>query len=139
MVLLHSIGRFDGPGATNSWITKYIFPGGYSPALSEKLGPLERPGCGATDIEILRLHYAMTLRALAPPVRRQPRHHRRFVRRALLPDVRVLPFRFGTLLPPVGSVNFQIQMVRDQNAVPLARDYMFETERAANRLAAAAE
>ena len=62
VALLHAIGRSDGPGFTNPWIAKYIFPGGYCPALSEVLPPVERSGLIATDIEVLRLHYAETLR-----------------------------------------------------------------------------
>src|SRR3954447_15287410 len=63
VALLHSIGRMDGPYATNPWIRKYIFPGGYSPALSEVVPHAERARLWITDIEILRLHYAETLRA----------------------------------------------------------------------------
>src|SRR5580700_4179167 len=63
IMLLHSIGRSEGPGVTNPWIGKYIFPGGYIPALSEVLPAVERAGLLVTDIEILRLHYAHTLRA----------------------------------------------------------------------------
>ena len=63
--LLHSIGRSEGPGITNPWVAKYIFPGGYIPALSEVLPYIERAGLLVTDIEILRLHYAETLKALA--------------------------------------------------------------------------
>src|SRR5271157_5957497 len=62
VALIHAIGRSDGPGSTNAWMRKYIFPGGYSPALSEVLPPVERSGLMATDVEILRLHYAETLR-----------------------------------------------------------------------------
>ena len=62
MMLLHSIGRSEGPGITNPWIAKYIFPGGYIPALSEVLPAVERAGLLVTDIEILRLHYAETLK-----------------------------------------------------------------------------
>ena len=62
VALIHSIGRFDGPASTNPFIDKYIFPGGYIPALSEVLPSVERAGLLVTDIEILRLHYAMTLR-----------------------------------------------------------------------------
>src|SRR6266481_168211 len=61
VALLHSIGRKDGPGSTPPWIRKYIFPGGYSPALSEVLPAAERSGLIVTDIEVLRLHYAETL------------------------------------------------------------------------------
>ena len=62
VALLHAIGRTHGPGQTSRWITKYIFPGGYCPALSEVLPAVERAGLIATDIEILRLHYATTIR-----------------------------------------------------------------------------
>ena len=61
-MLLHSIGRMRTPGATNPWIRKYIFPGGYAPALSEVLAAIEQAGLWVTDVEILRLHYAETLR-----------------------------------------------------------------------------
>ena len=63
VALLHSIGRKGGPGATGPWLRKYIFPGGYSPALSEAMASVERSKLWVTDIEILRLHYAKTLRA----------------------------------------------------------------------------
>ena len=68
-------GRLDGPGFTNSWIRKYIFPGGYSPALSEIVPVIERSGLLITDIEVLRYHYADTLRAWrrrSPPHRFRP-------------------------------------------------------------------
>jgi cyclopropane-fatty-acyl-phospholipid synthase len=60
VALLHSIGRADGPGSTNPWIRRYIFPGGYSPALSEVVPVIERTGLYITDVEVLRLHYAET-------------------------------------------------------------------------------
>src|SRR5882672_7901419 len=62
VALLHTIGRPDGPGATDPWTTKYIFPGGYTPAMSEVLTAIERSGLFVTDVEILRLHYAETLK-----------------------------------------------------------------------------
>ena len=62
VALLHSIGRRDGPGFTNPWLRKYIFPGGYSPALSEVVPVVERTSLWITDIEVLRLHYAETVR-----------------------------------------------------------------------------
>jgi cyclopropane-fatty-acyl-phospholipid synthase len=129
VALVHSIGRFDGPGATNDWIAKYIFPGGYSPALSETLAPLEKAGLVSADIEILRLHYAKTL----------AHWRRRFAANrdaiAALYDERFcrmfefylsgseLAFRLSD------HMNFQIQIVRNQESVPLSRDYMFEQER----------
>ena len=63
VMVLHSIGRSEGPNVTNPWISKYIFPGGYIPSLSEVLPHIEKAGLLTTDIEILRLHYAETLKA----------------------------------------------------------------------------
>ena len=62
VALLHTIGRSNGPAATGDWVRKYIFPGGYMPALSEVVPAIERAGLFITDIEILRFHYADTLR-----------------------------------------------------------------------------
>jgi cyclopropane-fatty-acyl-phospholipid synthase len=62
LMLLHTIGRLDGPSGTNPWVWKYIFPGGYAPALSELAPIIEKSGLILTDVEILRLHYAETLR-----------------------------------------------------------------------------
>src|SRR5438270_10425461 len=64
VMLLHAIGRSAGPNVTNPWIAKYIFPGGYLPGLSAVLPPVERAGLLVTDVEILRLHYAETLKQL---------------------------------------------------------------------------
>ena len=63
VALLHSIGRMSGPGSTNPWIQKYIFPGASSPALSETVAEIEKAKLWITEVEILRLHYADTLRA----------------------------------------------------------------------------
>ena len=63
VALVHTIGRADPPGAANAWINKYIFPGAYVPALSEILPAVEQAGLYVTDIEVLRLHYAETLKA----------------------------------------------------------------------------
>ena len=63
VTLLHTIGRTGTPDYTNPWITKYIFPGGHLPTLSEIMPPVERAGLAVTDVEVLRLHYAETLRA----------------------------------------------------------------------------
>ncbi len=129
VAILHSIGRMDGPGATNPWIRKYIFPGGYSPALSEVLQVVEQQQLWATDIEIMRLHYAETLR----------RWRQRFAANraeiAALYDERFcrmwefyltgseLAFRHG------GHMVFQLQLAKRQDAVPLTRDYITDWER----------
>ena len=126
IALLHAIGRSDGPGATNAWIDKYIFPGGYSPALSEVIPSVERSRLVATDIEILRLHYAQTLRHW----RRRFAANRDTI--ASIYDERFcrmfefylcgseLAFRRG------GHMVFQIQLAARQDAVPLTRDYLYE-------------
>jgi cyclopropane-fatty-acyl-phospholipid synthase len=129
VALLHTIGRSDGPGITNPWIAKYIFPGGYSPALSEVVAPIERSGLVVTDVEILRLHYAETLR----------HWRRRFLANrdaiAALYDERFCRmFEFylaGSELAfrQQDHVNFQVQITREQSAAPLVRDYITDTDR----------
>jgi cyclopropane-fatty-acyl-phospholipid synthase len=129
VALLHSIGRMDGPGATDPWIRKYIFPGGYVPALSEVVPVAERLRLWITDLEILRLHYAETLRLW-----RQRFESNREAVRAIY-DERFcrmwemylvgaeIAFRRGNLLV------FQMQLARAIDAVPLTRDYMLDWER----------
>jgi cyclopropane-fatty-acyl-phospholipid synthase len=131
VALLHSIGRMDGPGCTNSWLAKYIFPGGYSPALSEVLPHIEAAGLWVTDIEILRMQYALTLRQW----RRRFAANRDAIS-ALYDERFCRMFDFYLAGSEIafrreGHMNFQIQMAPDINTVPLTRDYMFETERAA--------
>ncbi len=138
VALIHAIGRFDGPSGTNPWIAKYIFPGGYSPSLSEVLPAVERVGLRTTDIEILRLHYAMTLRQW----RRRFAANRDAIQ-GLYDERFCRMFEFylaGSELAfrRQDHMNFQIQLVRDQTALPLARDYMLEAERAATRQGATA-
>lgn len=124
VALLHTIGRADGPGATNPWMAKYIFPGGYSPALSEILTVVERSGLYVTDIEVWRLHYAETLKAWrdrfeANLDRVREIYDERFCRmwRFYL-IVSELAFRHN------GHVVFQIQLAKKQDAVPLTRKYL---------------
>jgi cyclopropane-fatty-acyl-phospholipid synthase len=129
VALLHTIGRSDGPGATNPWIRRYIFPGAYIPALSEMMPVIERSGLVATDIEILRLHYAETLRAwrerfLARWDEAKALYDERFCRMwEFYLAISELSFRRQWL------VVFQIQMARRQDAVPLTRDYILDAER----------
>ena len=128
VALLHAIGRSEGPGFTNPWIAKYIFPGGYCPALSEVMPEIERSGLVTTDIEILRLHYAETLRHW----RRRFTANRDAI--ASLYDERFCRmFEFylcGSELSfrVEGNMIFQIQMSHDQAAVPLTRDYIAAAE-----------
>ena len=128
VALIHAIGRSTGPSATNPWLAKYIFPGGYSPALSEVFPAVERAGLIATDVEILRLHYAETLRHW----RRRFAANRDAI--AALHDERFCRmFEFylaGSELAfrRKGHMVWQLQMSRDQAAVPLTRDYMHDVD-----------
>ncbi len=128
VMLLHSIGRFDDPGATNAWVDKYIFPGGYIPALSEVLPVIEQSGLKITDIEILRLHYAETLKAW-----RERFLARRDEAKALYDERFCLMWEFylaasETAFRYQDMMVFQIQITRDQEAVPLTCDYILGAE-----------
>lgn len=124
VAMIHSIGRMDGPGSTNPWINKYIFPGGYSPALSEVIPSVERAGLWIADCEILRLHYAKTIklwreRFAANREKIKALYDERFCRMFEFYLVGAeLSFRLQ------GHMNFQLQLTPDINAVPLTRDYL---------------
>lgn len=129
VALLHTIGRTDGPGVTDAWIRKYIFPGGYIPALSEIVAAIEHEGLIITDIEILRLHYAETLRHwrkrfLANRGKVAALYDERFCRmwEFYLAGSEV-SFRY------LDNVVFQIQLARRLTAVPTSRDYMTDHDR----------
>ncbi|BEV47181.1 cyclopropane-fatty-acyl-phospholipid synthase family protein [Afipia carboxidovorans] len=128
VMVLHAIGRSEGPDITNPWIAKYIFPGGYIPALSEVLPAIERAGLLVDDIEILRLHYAETLKAW----------HERFLARqdeaAQIYDerfVRMWRFYLASSEMSFRKQNmmvFQIQISKRQGVVPITRDYIAQEE-----------
>jgi cyclopropane-fatty-acyl-phospholipid synthase len=125
VALLHAIGRSDGPSSTNAWIDKYIFPGGYSPALSEVIPAVERSELVVTDIEILRLHYAQTLRHW-----RWRFNANRDTIASIYDDRFCRMFEFylcGSELAfrRGGHMVFQIQLGARQDAVPLTRDYLY--------------
>jgi len=126
--LLHSIGRSEGPNVTNPWVAKYIFPGGYIPALSEVLPAIERAGLLVTDIEILRLHYAETLKAwrerfLAHRDEAAKLYDARFVRMwEFYLAASEMAFREQAMMV------FQIQLTKRQGIVPLMRDYITREE-----------
>ncbi|MFI4986887.1 MAG: class I SAM-dependent methyltransferase [Alphaproteobacteria bacterium] len=127
--LLHSIGRMEPPGGTSPWIRKYIFPGGYTPALSEVLAAVERVGLWVTDIEILRLHYAKTLsewrrRFMANRDEVLKLYDARFCRmwEFYLTSCEV-SFHY------MRQMVFQMQLTKELDAVPLTRDYMLDWER----------
>ena len=124
IMLTHTIGRARGPGVTDKWTRKYIFPGGYIPALSQFTTALEKGGWEVSDVEVLRFHYAYTLQE--------------WYRRAKLHDAEITAlysaemfrmwqyylvgaeqsFRTGAM------VNFHIQSVKQRGVLPMTRDYM---------------
>jgi cyclopropane-fatty-acyl-phospholipid synthase len=126
VALLHSIGRMAQPGSALLWINRYIFPGGYTPALSETIAAVERAGLWITDVEILRLHYALTLQEW----------HRRFHsnrdRAKLLYDERFCRmWEFYLQISEVAFrrlnwMVFQAQITKKVDAVPLTRKYLQE-------------
>ena len=124
VALLHSIGHRSPPGTTSPWLRKYIFPGSYAPALSETLAAIERQYLWVTDIEVLRLHYAYTVREW------RSRFEANRAKIAALYDerfCRMWEFYLvtGELLFRHGSgMVFQIQLTRRADAVPLTRGYM---------------
>ena len=127
--LIHSIGRKGGPGTTGAWIRKYIFPGGYSPALSETFAEIEKAGLWVTDCEILRLHYAETLkewekRFQANRTAVAEMFDERFCRMwEFYLVISELSFRLGK------HMNFQIQLAKTVDGLPITRDYMIDAER----------
>ncbi len=133
VMVLHSIGRSEGPSATNPWIAKYIFPGGYIPSLSEVLPHIEKAGLLVTDIEILRLHYAETLKAwrerfLAHREEIERIYDQRFERMwEFYLAASEMSFREQNMMV------FQIQLAKRQDVVPMTRGYIPREEQ---RLAA---
>jgi cyclopropane-fatty-acyl-phospholipid synthase len=131
VAVIHSIGRMDPPGASDPWIDKYIFPGGYIPALSEVMAAVEKAGLWITDIEILRLHYAETLRLWRQrfQARREEAkeiYDERFCRMwEYYLATSEMSFRNGSLMV------FQLQLAHRRDAVPLTRDYINERQRPA--------
>ncbi|HLT77940.1 MAG TPA: cyclopropane-fatty-acyl-phospholipid synthase family protein [Ferrovibrio sp.] len=130
VALVHSIGRSEGPGVTAGFIRKYIFPGGYIPALSEVIPEIEKSQLWVTDLEILRLHYAETLRHwrmrfLAQWDKAKALYDERFCRMwEFYLAASEVTFRYW------GQMVFQVQLTKSINTLPITRDYMFDGERA---------
>ncbi|TYB80668.1 SAM-dependent methyltransferase [Maritimibacter fusiformis] len=125
LALIHSIGHVGPPNESDPWIVKYIFPGGYTPALSEMQRAVDRAELVSTDIEVLRLHYAKTLghwyeRFMANEDKARALYDERFVRmwRYYLLSMEA-SFRVGTLLV------YQVQIGKHMTAAPITRDYLY--------------
>ena len=126
VALVHTIGRITPPGGTSPWIKKYIFPGGYIPALSEMVAAVEKNYLYISDVEVLRMHYAMTLnhwhqRFTENEERIKKIYDERFIRmwRYYLVASEI-SFRYYQ------QVVFQVQISKDQMTLPLTRDYLLE-------------
>jgi cyclopropane-fatty-acyl-phospholipid synthase len=125
VALIHTIGRMGQPGITSPWITRYIFPGGYVPSLSEVMPAVQASALYTTDIEVWRLHYAETLRHW-----RQRFESNIDAIRALYDDRFCRMWRYYLVASEMGfreggQCVFQIQLARRQDAVPLTRDYLY--------------
>jgi len=125
VALVHAIGKMHGPGATNAFTQKYIFPGGYIPGLSEVVTAIEQAGLWITDVEILRLHYAETCRIWRERFMADPDIPMMFDGRfrrmwEFYLAGAELGFRHG------GHMVFQIQLAKKRDAVPLTRDYLLK-------------
>lgn len=124
LMVLHSMGRSSGPDVTSPWITKYIFPGGYIPAFSEVIPAVEKAGLLICDLEILRLHYAETLKAwrerfMARRDEAVGLYDERFARMwEFWLSASEMSFRKQNMLV------FQLQLTKRQGIVPITRDYI---------------
>ncbi|HEU4970093.1 cyclopropane-fatty-acyl-phospholipid synthase family protein [Sphingomonas sp.] len=133
VMLLHTIGRMGGPSTTDAWTAKYIFPGGYIPALSEIVPASEASRMIASDVESLRLHYALTIqhwydRTVAHRAEIEALYDSRFFR--------MWQFYLAGALTSFeggGMCNYQIQYIRNRRTLPITRDYMAEAEAALRR------
>ena len=130
IAVLHTIARWDGPSATNPWLRKYIFPGGYCPSLSEVYAAIEKTGLKVLDMEVLRLHYAETLKHWA----RNFRANRDKVK-GIYDErfCRMWEFYFAgseVAFRRQDHMVAQIQLARRQDAAPRTRDYMTDWDRA---------
>jgi cyclopropane-fatty-acyl-phospholipid synthase len=133
VMLLHTIGCSDGPGYTTPWLTKYIFPGGYIPSLSEIIPCAERAGLTVRDIEVLNLHYALTLNAwrtrfLARRDEARQLYDERFCR--------MWEFYLASgeaAFRCEGLVVFQLQISKSPDVVPMTRDYIQAREQGLRR------
>lgn len=137
LALIHTIGAFSPPHAQSRWITKYIFPGGYIPSLSELAAPIQNAGLWGLDIEVLRLHYATTLRhwlarfdARLDEIRRM--YDDRFIRMWRY----YLIACFSTFEQEHQAV-FQFQLGHRIDAAPLTRDYLYAVGSETSRCRAA--
>ena len=125
LALIHTIGSVVGPRDPQPWITKYIFPGGHTPSISELAVPIEKSGLIISDLEVLRKHYSLTLRnwkerCISNKSKILEMFDEKFFRmwEFYLTSCE-LAFKWGD------QVVFQFQLAKDQTTVPITRDYIY--------------
>ena len=134
VAVIHSIGRYGLPAHTNPWLEKYIFPGGYLPTFSQMTHAIEKTSLKITDIEVMRLHYAETLKKW---------REKFFKNKSFLPKTYDEKFsrmwEFYLLASEYffrsgGGMVFQFQLAKDQEVVPLDRKYISSLEKKYSKL-----
>ncbi len=128
VAVLHSIGHRSPPGNASAWMRKYIFPGAYGPALSETLAAIEKTGLWVADIEILRLHYARTLREWYRRFQRNRTEIERLYDERFCRMWEFYLLGAESMFRTGGEMVFQMQLARQRDAVPLTRSYLYEME-----------
>ena len=125
LALIHTIGSIEGPRDPQPWITKYIFPGGYTPSMSEVTGPIEKSGLILSDLEVLRMHYSHTLRnwkerCINNKSKILEMFDERFFRmwEFYLTSCE-LAFKWGD------QVVYQFQLTKKLTTAPITRDYIY--------------
>ena len=125
LALIHTIGSFNQPRNPQPWVTKYIFPGGYTPSMSEVIGPIEKSGLIVSDVEVLRMHYSHTLRKwkerfLHNKSKALYMYDENFYRmwEFYLTSCEMV-FKWGH------QVVFQFQLTKDLTSIPTTRDYIY--------------
>ena len=124
--LIHTIGSVNPPGDPHPWITKYIFPGGYTPSLSEVTTPIEKAGLIVADIEVLKLHYSYTLRNWKENCIKNKKkiikmYDERFFRMwEFYLTGSEIAFKWGD------QVVYQFQLTKNYTSTPTTRDYIYQ-------------
>ena len=126
IALIHTIGSVNPPRDPHPWITKYIFPGGYTPSMSEVTGPIEKSGLAVSDVEVLRMHYAYTLRHwkqnfLNNREKVLEKFDEKFFRmwEFYLTSCE-MAFKWGD------QVVYQLQLIKNFKSTPIRRDYIYK-------------
>lgn len=125
VMLLHTVGRYDHPSPTNAWVLRYIFPGGHAPSLSELASVIEQSGLIMTDLEVLRLHYARTLRDWRDRFLANRQKVLEYTDEKFLRMWDFYLSGFEASFRYYGLVVFQIQLAKSLAAVPITRNYLY--------------